>query len=323
MEVQDFINFLTEHGIEHSTSGQSIKIKDCPECGASWKVHLRAQIENGLMLGRCYSGRCQTDYSSVKYLRLAGIPEIDIQRLHADDAQKTLEGIGNSLVLANQASSIDLLNSGLAQQNIDFVDISEFKYFLELDGHPAALYAAKRGAVPVFYDRIMIDPVSNAVVFVIFHNDVPVGWQKRYLEPKADMPKTKTSPGFKRDRYLLEFPGNGPIAVCEGPFTALSAWHYGYHGVCTFGSSVPVGQAKLIRQLAHNLQKEVCVAFDTDEAGKKGLDFLRKELGPLITKEILPEYGNDLNESWMNTKGIIAKPLDTMAMPELHLDINF
>jgi DNA primase len=135
--------------------------------------------------------------------------------------------------------------------------------------------------------------------------------------------KVKSAKGFKKTQHILEFPGAGDIMVCEGPFTGLSAWHFGFHAVVTFGSGVSEQQLALIAALARKTGKRVGVAFDEDKAGRKG--YRTVKLGmyheKIPTFRIRPETGNDLNDSWKAGKGIrrIADSKEDITIPELEL----
>jgi 5S rRNA maturation endonuclease (ribonuclease M5) len=249
---------------------------------------------------------------------MMGIDEQSIRALHVCDAQENLNKI---LQITSHDQQLKMPNSieQLGTQGMDYVDLSEFKYFLECESHPVVKYAYSRGVTPAHFNKIMVCPKSNAVVFVVFKGMIPVGWQKRYLNPIENR-KTKTSPGFKRGLALLDFPNTGPIAICEGPFTALSAWHFGYHGVCTFGSAVTDDQIVLLKTLIQQTDKEVVIAFDLDDAGKKGAQLIRRGLNNLIINDLVPETGNDLNESWMNKTGAIIIPYFNNPLPKLEFE---
>jgi hypothetical protein len=225
--------------------------------------------------GRCYAGQCQTNYSSIKYLLAAGMDYIDVAAVHGRDPDSSLRGL-----TVNVDELLEMAKDGKSE--VELVPVPEdpalAKFFRINDwiDHPAAVYAIKRGVPRELYDRVLIDPEQNAVVFVVKKDDVVVGYQRRFVNPVAPHLKTKSSLGFKKTQHLLHFPKeNAKIVVCEGPFTAIAAWQYGYYAVCTFGSGVSAEQVRQIAELSEKIKQPVGVAFDLDAAGKKGFDAIR------------------------------------------------
>jgi len=294
MELDRLKLALDEVGTDYKESGVSLVVKDCPACGSSkYKVHFRAQEENGLFFGRCFSGSCQTNYSSFKYLLLSGMPYGDVLRFHGGDAEEALK-------LTHKEKKKEEVPVEPPER-----DISKFFYLKDWKNHPATRYAISRG-VQLEWQHVMIDTSCSAVVFVIYENNEVVGFQKRFIEPESPRFKTKNSKGLKKD-VILEFPREGAdILVCEGPFSAVAAWHFGYHGVCTFGSSVSDPQIQKIAELSEKNKVNIGIAFDMDDAGKKGMKKIRSGLfwRKKETFLIEPEVGNDLNDSWMARSGI-------------------
>jgi DNA primase len=147
----------------------------------------------------------------------------------------------------------------------------------------------------------MIDHASCAVVFVVYDNGQVAGYQRRYLFPNNEWTKAKTSEGFSKTEHILVFMNPGKdIAVCEGPFTGVSAWHFGYTGVVTFGASVSETQIKKILDLANLMNVRVGIAFDDDDAGSKGTTRIRSAMhwAGKTTFKLKASTGNDLNDAW-------------------------
>jgi hypothetical protein len=192
--------------------------------------------------------------------------------------------------------------------------------------HPAAKYAIKRGWTPDQTQNILLDYMGSSVVFVVRDGGRVVGFQKRFLNPRDPSLKTLSSRGFQKRKYVLEYPNKGDICVCEGPFTALAAWHYGYHGICTFGSNVGEEQIEKIAKLAQEGRRKVAVAFDLDDSGYKGYRRVSLSLlwRDIETYRVRPERGNDLNDSWMAGSGIVRLPEDNedVSIPGLGLSFG-
>jgi DNA primase len=151
--------------------------------------------------------------------------------------------------------------------------------------------------------------MSQAVVFIVKNSKGEViGAQRRFVNSDFGS-KTKTSHGFEKSKHIMVYNRNANIAICEGPFTALSAWHYGYCAVCTFGSGITAEQLDLINSLSDELESNVFVAEDNDAAGKKYSDSIcsyfywkNKPIGILKSNT-----GNDLNDCWKEKGKLIIE----------------
>jgi len=320
MLVDDFVNFLDHNDIGYTTNDQSIIFSEAPCCGGINKIYL---FKNDSDPGQPFFGKCMKcdqPWNSFTYLSELGheLKELDI--LHGSTDLKDMElGVATSM-------EFDLLKSGpkKAEEIVDF-DLGFFVPLAEKPNHPASKYAISRGWTTQQSDSILVDLFTNSVVFVVrdLENGKVMGYQRRFLVPPRPEMKVKSAKGFKKTQHIMEFPGSGDILVCEGPFTALSAWHYGYHAVCTFGAGVSERQIALIIALARKTGKKVGVAFDLDKAGRKGYRVVRLGMywEKIPTYQVRPETGNDLNDSWKAKKGLVILPSmkDDITVPELEL----
>lgn len=328
MNQEDFTGALEDLGIRWREAGQSLVLQSCPACGSEhFKVHLRIERERDSepFMGRCYAGRCQENYSSFKYLLMSGMDYLEVARIHGRDPMAALGGLSPDVdELIGLVSKEERVPE--VREYVPEVDISGFFRLGDWLEHPAAVYALRRGARPE-HECVMIDPAANAVVFVVRDGGKAVGYQKRFVQPISPKLKTKSSDGFDKTGNLLHFPLDGAkIVVCEGPFTAIAAWHFGYYALCTFGSSVSEEQIKKIVELADRLKQPVGVAFDLDDAGRKGLARIRsgmfwQDMGcfkVVVDAPDLPE-GFDLSnafEKGMKTKEV-DEPWAGPALPDL------
>lgn len=315
MNLDSFKEALDELGIGYKESGVSLEVETCPECeSGSYRVLFRVHgvdEDETQFFGRCLRGSCLQGYSSFSYLKKSGMPIAQIRQAHGQDPDSNYRKMTPEKV----DSSLDLhLGNRLKaaeEANVE-VDTSHFHPVWAMPTHPASIYAVKRGYCDEFKDIMMIDMEANGVVFLINEGQKTVGYQTRYLNPLNKHMKTKTSAGFSKSNKIMHFPREkADLLICEGPFTALSAWHYGYYGVCTFGSSISKAQIELIAALADRLGVGVGYALEDDEAGRKGFAALRSGLhwkGKSLFK-VVPEAGSDLNDSWQAGKGCV-KVLD-------------
>ena len=319
MTLDDFLDFLAENGISFKTTYNSIVLNDCPHCNAvAEKVWLYKdrRNESGPFFGKCM--KCDEKMNSRSYLIALGYPRTMVDNLHG----AFTEGFKlDARTAIDDLTAIPELQ--IAEQPVEDLDISMFLPLPEVSTSEAALYAIKRGWTDKQKDDILIDYYGNAVVFIVRYEGKVVGYQRRLVHPFDPKLKTLSSQNFQKRRFVLEFPNDGDICVVEGPFTALSAWHYGYYAICTFGSNVGEQQIDTIANLAQTKKKDVAIGFDLDSAGKKGYCRIRAAMTfrKLGSYRVRPEYGNDLNDSWMAGKSVLSiMTMDVdQSIPELDL----
>lgn len=305
MQLDDFVSLLSDAGIGSKESGVSLAVEFCPACNRqNYKVIFRVRNvdEDEAFFGRCQAGSCQQGYSSVSYLVKIGLSRQAAMTAHGLDGQEALKQITLDGGLEVVETRTKLVKP--AEKVFVDTDVSKFFDIANFPKHPAAKYAVKRGFVENHKDIMKIDTKIGAVVFICKDLSGKVlGFQRRYITVPEETPKTKMSEGFDRNSIVLRFARNDvPVVICEGPFTALSAWHYGFDGICTFGSNVSEGQYALLKRICGD--REVMVARENDGAGIKyhtkianNFHWLKKEV-----KVILPEVGSDLNDSWVAGK---------------------
>ena len=84
------------------------------------------------------------------------------------------------------------------------------------------------------------------------------------------------------------------VYVCEGLFDCLRLWCVGKYAVAGFGCLYSDYQMMLLEGLP---TRKLVLAFDNDEAGKKGMAKLRKRIkNKLITEVVLPPGRKDIGE---------------------------
>jgi len=325
LNLEEFTDFLDEQGFNWVESGKSIALQDCPECGGSnYKVRLRVfdVDESEPFFGRCQRGSCHQGYSSISWLLKMEVPYTEVMGVHGLDPEKNIGGI----VPEVQDSSLPDITAAPKDTKKDRPDVViKTDWLKTIDSwpdHPVSVYAKKRGYVPEFSDIMQLDSKSGAVVFLVRDDKGDcIGFQKRFLYPSNPKMKTKSSDDFKPSEYTLTFHRPGAdVVMCEGPFTALSAWHYGFTGVCTFGAFVGDKQIKKVIDLAVKEKVQVGTAFDDDNAGLTALGkiarFMYWEEIPIF--QISAEEGNDLNDSWQAGKGFERRAVDiNPAIPDI------
>lgn len=330
MKVDDFISYLDVNDVEYTTNDQSIILTEAPCCGGYRKIYLfKEEHQDKPLFGKCM--KCDTGWNSASYLRELGHDNAAIDVLHGT------ADLGAVELAVGTAIGFDLMRADRPEAEEEVLknyEISDFYKVPELPDHEASVYAKTRGWVARFADDILIDIFASAVVFICREGDRVVGYQRRFLNPPRPDMKAKSVAGFKKTQHIIEYPNDGDIVICEGPFTALSAWHYGYHGICTFGAGVTERQIELVAALAKRTGKAVGVAFDLDKAGRKGLRIIRTGMHwhGIPTFRVRPAAAegmingklkplNDLNDAWLAGAGItvITADKDDITIPELDI----
>lgn len=319
MNLDDFKSALDDQGIKYRESGVSLAVQECPACGSTnFKVLFRVYgvNESDPFFGRCQRGRCEEGYSSIKYLTMMGMERADVLRAHGLDAQKNFESLIPNIIEEKPKEK---------KQEYIIVepDVKKFIKISAWPDHPASKYAINRGVKECWFNDIMIDPVSNAVVFLVKDGDKVIGYQKRFVNPPSKNFKTQTSVGFTRSNHVLRFERKGNIVVCEGPFTALSAWEFGFDGICTLGSGMSEKQMDIIAEIAEKEGKSIGFACENDTAGRKSLNKFRNYMiwKKIKVFKVLPECGKDLNDSYTAGRGFIIDNSDNWShgIPEINL----
>lgn len=306
MRFEDFQKFLDEHEVSYKDVGNRILLQECFECGyTKYKTSFRpSEKESRVLWGRCF--KCDASFSSYRYLVDLGFDPKVVRALHNFDTfQSTDDGRGDTAeFLAVLQLDEEKHETAASKQEYRPAGVSVEGMF-SLDGwpeHPAAQYAKSRGVPSGLNRHIRIDPVANAVVFLCWEGDKIVGWQKRFVNPPRPNFKTQNPPAdqFKKSMHVMEYPNAGPIAVCEGGFSGVSAWCFGYHAIVTFGSAISKAQLEKIEAIAVHTGKPIYVSFDLDPAGFKGFFKIKNyfERRGVPVQRLEPEVGNDLNDSW-------------------------
>ena len=299
MELDDFKDILEDAGVGFKESGQSLAVEYCPECcRKKYKVLFRVLDveENRPFFGRCQSGSCGQNYSSFSYLIKMEVDRGDILAAHGQNPEKSLAD------LEHKTDFTEVKQTEVIKPKAD-TDISKFFSAEVVPKHPSTRYAVNRGYVTRLKNLIKIDSDYGAVVFLVRDDQGKVlGFQKRFTTVLGHAPKTKTSEGFRCSENVLRFKNDGPLVMCEGPFTALSAWHWGFDAISTFGSGVGPKQMDLVFDIIQSENKEILVALENDAAGDKYYEKISTYLMWKDIKQpqvILPDVGDDLNDSWM------------------------
>lgn len=215
------------------------------------------------------TGKCQRGYSLREYCHTAGI---DLNDFLKSDFQMTKAS-------ANEVSRLDW--------QPQFLPLSDPR------AKNGVEYIKQRGLEPkgdMYYDC-----EREGIVFPYYYESVYVGSQTRLLVPwenQNDKIKVITQPGTRLGLVFYNW-NQGPfvtdikgIVVCEGAFNAISIQQsldkvYGgilrnpWKCVATSGCGTTEHQIDKLIELKQAGLKVVC-AFDSDEAGLKGLSKLNK-----------------------------------------------
>ena len=142
--------------------------------------------------------------------------------------------------------------------------------------------------------QIKYDPKSESLVFPVRdENGNLVMLTRRSVKNKTFLiDKDKEKPVYLmnviRDRHIDE------LTVCESQINALTLWGWGIPAVATFGCNVTAKQMKIINSSG---LRHIFLAYDGDDAGKKGAIKFISKLNPSICVDvILLPPGRDVND---------------------------
>ena len=215
------------------------------------------------------TGKCQRGYSLEQYCSLAGV---DVDEFIKDGIEIVKDSEPNEVQAMAWPSSFVPLSDPRAKPGVEYIKSRG----LHLDGD-------------MYYDLN-----EEGIVFPYYFENYFCGAQIRFLKERTnengDVWKITTLPGtrlgllfggWNQGRLMPHIKG---VVVCEGYFNALSlqqAFNIKYGSIsrnpwkfiCTSGSGVTNHQAETLKVLKERGYK-VIGAFDTDEAGFKGLSKL-------------------------------------------------
>lgn len=232
-------------------------------------VHWHSDAETGAIWCWC-CGRCQRGYSLQDYCHTAGIEVKDFLKGEFDFTESK----------PNEVSKLDWPSH--------FIALSDPRAKVGVE------YIKSRG-LDVRGD-MYFDTEREAIVFPYYYDSVFVGAQTRLINPwnrDGEEVKILTLPGTRLGLVFYNWNQNAfvtniqGVIVCEGAFNAISLQQsldkfYGgvlknpWKAVATSGCGTTRHQLDKIIELK-NAGIKIVVAFDSDEAGLKGVSKFVKE----------------------------------------------
>lgn len=159
---------------------------------------------------------------------------------------------------------------------------------------------------PYMYERGLTDEIieafdvgydsdTNSITFPVFRADgTPAFIARRSVKTKFfNYPEDSEKPVYAAERFFRE-PGKYSYAViCESIFNCLTCWKFNIPAVALLGTGAK-NQYDILRRMP---VRKYILGLDPDEAGRKGAEKLRYNLGKdkLITEYDIPA-GKDLND---------------------------
>ena len=203
--------------------------------------------------------------------------------------------------LLENYGDVFLVNSRLELEDIDLSKETDDKKYLDesflanlQNYHP---YMTKRGLSDEIIEKFELkyDPLDQTIVFPIRDQKGNlVSFTKRSVNTK----KFYIPKDFKKENIYLLYnilsEGITDIGVCEGQFSALTAWQYGVPSVALMGAGTTEAQMGVLNSIP---VKRFRLLYDGDSAGRKGAERFKK----LVRKDIfvddiiLPD-GKDVND---------------------------
>lgn len=203
-------------------------------------------------------------------------------------------------LLENYGNTI-LVSKRLKLEDIDLTKNETQEHFLDesfLNGlqsyHP---YMTQRGLTEETIKKFELkyDPLDQTIVFPIRDQKGNlVSFTKRSVNTKKFyIPKE-----FKKENiYLLYYilnEGIQDIGICEGQFSALTAWQYGVPSVALIGAGTTDAQMKVLNSIP---VKRFRLFYDGDMAGRKGAErFKRLVRKDVFVDDIIMPEGKDVND---------------------------
>jgi DNA primase len=181
----------------------------------------------------------------------------------------------------------------------NFCKVDAFSFDVELNSL-AAMTLVQRGVLnqgPFYYAHT--GPYMGRLIIPYLHEGRTIFFQARALYADQE-PKYLNFRGVKASAILYPFnyESEEPLYICEGVFDAMSLKALGYNATTTISCHVSkeqIGQLKFYKG-------PIVVAYDSDEAGLKGLRnfeiFRRRNRMPKIHYTLPPKRFKDWNEAY-------------------------
>lgn len=186
------------------------------------------------------------------------------------------------------------LSRGRSRRRIDIPAFTE----KELDSyryiHP---YMYERGLTDEIIEDFDIgfDSNTNSITFPCFRADgSPAFIARRSVKTKFfNYPEDVEKPVYAAERFFREPERYESAVVCESIFNCLTCWRYGLPAVALLGTGARE-QYNILRSMP---VRKLILGLDPDEAGQKGAERIRKNVGQykLITQYDIPA-GKDIND---------------------------
>lgn len=137
------------------------------------------------------------------------------------------------------------------------------------------------------------------IIFPVYENGMFCGYMTRALDNRED--KYRISKGMRKTQVLYGRVLKGkPVIVTEGAFDAMKTWqNLRAVGLRGYGIASPLNWSASDQQIEKlSVAGAILAAFDNDEAGRQGYEFLRTKLGtgrPVVRFPI-PTWIHDMAE---------------------------
>lgn len=168
-------------------------------------------------------------------------------------------------------------------------ELAKYRYI-----HP---YMYERGLTDELIEAFDIgfDADTDSITFPCFRADgSPAFIARRSVKTKFfNYPRDVEKPVYAAERFFREPEKYERAVVCESVFNCLTCWKFDIPAVALLGTGAHE-QYEILRKLP---VRKLILGLDPDEAGYKGAERIRKNVGTskLITQYIIPE-GKDIND---------------------------
>lgn len=184
------------------------------------------------------------------------------------EARAWVENNGVNTSAERAISDFELVLNGPVQSTFEAQKLFWYDYYMNLVQDRMPQWLLDRGITWGTINRwdIRYSPIWDSVT-------IPVKWQGNFVgtvtRNTIKEPKYENSENLPRNEILFgEINVNrNDIIVCEGAIDLLWLWQNGYNAFGLLGSSLSQTQVNLLRERNFG---EIILAYDNDEAGRKG-----------------------------------------------------
>lgn len=237
--------------------------------------------KDGVSAGTAYCFACGYKAGMVKFIA-------DCLSISYRDATEWLLGFAD-YTLIGETRNVDFnLEDKVDENNYDELPTITLEELRSYDYTHPYMYKRKLTDEIIYKFEVGYDPKSDCITFPVYQNGRCLFVAKRAVKYKRFfMPQIHPKP-----LYGVDYIDSSPLIVCESIFNALTCWVYGKQAIALFGT----GSKEQIEMINKLPNRSIILALDGDNAGKNGMERLKRGIKNKFVSVLKVPEGKDIND---------------------------